>query len=105
MSETQEQVKTVVKIEPRLDIKPPSMYRVIYLNDNVTSMEFVIQSIVEVFNYDALKAEEITMRVHEEGSATVAVLTYEVAEQKGLEVTLLARNNGFPLQVKLEPES
>jgi ATP-dependent Clp protease adapter protein ClpS len=44
------------------------------------------------------------MKVHEEGSAVVAVLPYEMAEQKGIEVTLLARNNGFPLQVKIEQD-
>ena len=44
------------------------------------------------------------MKVHEEGSAVVAVLPYELAEQKGIEVTLLARNNGFPLQVKIEQD-
>jgi ATP-dependent Clp protease adapter protein ClpS len=45
------------------------------------------------------------MKVHQEGSAVVATLPFEMAEQKGIEVTMLARNNGFPLQVKLEPES
>ena len=45
------------------------------------------------------------MKVHEEGSAVVAVFPYEIAEQKGIEVTLLARNNGFPLQVKIEQDS
>jgi ATP-dependent Clp protease adaptor protein ClpS len=105
MSETHEQIKTVVKIEPRLDLTPPSLYRVIYLNDNVTSMEFVVQSIVEIFEYDEVTAEAITMQVHDEGSATVAVMSYEMAEQKGLEVTHLARSQGFPLQVKLEPEN
>jgi ATP-dependent Clp protease adapter protein ClpS len=49
-------------------------------------------------------AEEMTMKVHTDGSAIVATLPYEMAEQKGVEVTLLARNNGFPLVVKLEPE-
>ena len=43
------------------------------------------------------------MKIHEEGSGTAAILPYEMAEQKGVEVTQLARNNGFPLQVKLEP--
>jgi len=41
-------------------------------------------------------------RIHEEGSGIVATLPYEMAEQKGIEATLLARNNGFPLSVKLE---
>jgi ATP-dependent Clp protease adaptor protein ClpS len=44
------------------------------------------------------------MEVHENGSAVVAVLPYELAEQKGIEVTVAARKNGFPLQVKIEPD-
>jgi ATP-dependent Clp protease adapter protein ClpS len=42
--------------------------------------------------------------IHTQGSATVAVLPYEIAEQKGIEVTLNARTNGYPLQVRLEPD-
>jgi hypothetical protein len=53
----------------------------------------------------ASPAVKITDDIHTIGSATVAVLPYEVAEQKGIEVTLCARSNNFPLQVKLEPES
>jgi ATP-dependent Clp protease adaptor protein ClpS len=68
-------------------------------------MDFVIESLIEFFNYNTETALHITQDIHSAGSAVVAVLPYEVAEQKGVEVTLLARNNGFPLQVKLEPES
>jgi ATP-dependent Clp protease adaptor protein ClpS len=80
------------------------MYRVIYINDAVTTMEFVIETLVTIFNYRPEDAKDVTLQVHENGSAIVAVLPYEMAEQKGVEVTQLARNNGFPLAVKLEPE-
>lgn len=81
------------------------MFRVIYLNDNTTSMEFVIESLVEYFNYSVELAKEITFDIHEAGSAIVAVLPYEIAEQKGIEVTMSAREQQYPLQVKLEPET
>jgi len=90
------------RIEPKLNIPEPPSYRVIYVNDETTSMEFVIETLKIVFHYDQGGAEAITQRVHEEGSAVVAVLPYEIAEQKGIEVTQLARNNGYPLQVKIE---
>lgn len=93
-----------IKIQPRFDVKPPSQYKVIYVNDNTTTMEFVVETLMAVFNHDTTSSETITMRIHEEGSAVVATLPYEIAEQKGVEVTLLARNNGFPLQVKLEAD-
>ena len=72
------------------------------MNDDQTSMEFVIESLKVVFNYNEQDATDITMKIHDEGSAVVATLPYEMAEQKGIEVTLLARNNGYPLNVKLE---
>jgi ATP-dependent Clp protease adaptor protein ClpS len=98
-------VETRAKIAPNLKIKEPSQFRVIYVNDNTTTMEFVVETLKNIFNYDNSGAEAITTKIHEEGSAVVAVLPYEVAEQKGVEVTLLARQHGFPLQVKLEPEA
>jgi ATP-dependent Clp protease adaptor protein ClpS len=98
-----------IEIKNRLEvnqaIKEPPMFKVIYLNDNQTSMEFVIESLVDFFDYTPLTAHEITVDIHESGAATVAVLPYELAEQKGIEVTMAARREQYPLQIKLEPES
>ena len=94
---------TKTKPIPNFDLKEPPMYRVIYINDDVTTMEFVIESLVSVFNLSPEEAQAVTLKIHEEGSGTAAILPYEMAEQKGVEVTQLARNNGFPLLVKLEP--
>jgi ATP-dependent Clp protease adaptor protein ClpS len=91
------------KIQPRADVKPPPLFNVIYVNDNTTTMEFVVETLKIYFNYDDEAAYNITMKIHEDGSAVVATLPYEIAEQKGVEITLLARNNGYPLAVKLEP--
>ena len=55
-------------------------------------MEFVVESLVEIFDYAPTTAESLTIKVHEEGAATVAVLPYEMAEQKGIEVTVSARS-------------
>lgn len=93
------------KIKPNIAIKEPPLFKVIYLNDEATSMEFVISTLIEYFNYNHDTASNITMDIHEKGSAVVAVLPYEIAEQKGIEVTLDARSNGFPLQVKVEAEA
>ena len=68
-------------------------------------MEFVVESLVEYFEYTPETAEQITIDIHEEGSACVAVLPYEIAEQKGVEVTVSARSQNYPLQIKLEPET
>jgi ATP-dependent Clp protease adaptor protein ClpS len=92
------------KIRPVEGIKEPSQFKVIYLNDNATTMEFVVESLVEYFNYTPDTARQITIDIHEEGSAVVAVLPFEIAEQKGHEITQLARANSYPLLIKLEPE-
>lgn len=97
--------KIVPKIKPKSDIPEPVRYHVIYINDEVTTQEFVVETLVIIFNYTQIEAEEMTMKIHKEGSAVVATMPYEMAEQKGVEVTMLARNNGFPLVVKLEPEA
>ena len=95
---------TTTKIAVREDIKEPPMFKLIYLNDNATAMDFVVDSLVEIFEYSPVTAEKITYDIHEAGSAVVAVLPYEIAEQKGVEVTVSARSQGYPLQVKLEPD-
>ena len=97
--------KTVTKIKPipNFDLKEPAMFKIIYINDNITTVEFVNESLITIFNHSPEVAQEITNKFHEEGSGIVAILPYEMAEQNGVEVTQLARNNGFPLQGKLEP--
>jgi ATP-dependent Clp protease adaptor protein ClpS len=95
---------TVVKTRPIVAVKEPPLFKVIYVNDEVTTMEFVIASLIEIFNYIHSDAEEITMKIHSDGFAVVAVLPYEIAEQKGIEASVMAKRNGFPLVVKLEAD-
>jgi ATP-dependent Clp protease adaptor protein ClpS len=95
---------TRIKIKPNESLAEPPMFRVIYINDDHTPIEFVIDSLMNYFNYNPAAAEKITLDIHELGSAVVAVLPYEIAEQKGIEITVSARSAGYPLQIKLEPD-
>ena len=95
----------VTQVVVNSQLKEPPMFKVIYLNDSQTTMEFVIDTLESFFNYTTDTAVKITQDIHEAGSAVVAVLPYEIAEQKGVEVTVYARTQNFPLQVKLEPET
>ena len=95
----------ITRVDVNHELKEPPMFKVIYLNDNSTTMEFVIDSLVSFFDYTPDTAVKITQDIHEAGSAVVAVLPFEVAEQKGMEVTISARSANMPLQVKLEPET
>ena len=99
------QADVVTQVNVNNELKEPPMFKVIYLNDTQTTMEFVIDTLMSFFNYTPDTAVKITQDIHEAGSAVVAVLPYEIAEQKGIEVTVYARNQNFPLQVKLEPET
>ena len=101
---TKSQTKVAVKSQTKVALSPPRDHKVIYLNDHVTAMEFVIETLIEIFDHDVETADYLTQKIHEDGSAVVAVLPFEIAEHKGVEVTILARSNGFPLQVKIEPE-
>jgi ATP-dependent Clp protease adaptor protein ClpS len=96
---------TKIKIKPLLNLEEPPLFKIIYLNDDVTSMEFVVGSLIDYFDYTENTASTITQAIHNEGSAVVAVLPYEIAEQKGIEVTVSARSQGFPLQVKVESDA
>tara|TARA_B100001094_G_C17463168_1_gene453808 strand:+ start:69 stop:383 length:315 start_codon:yes stop_codon:yes gene_type:complete len=99
------QVETITKIKPDTTVAEPPMFKVIYLNDEKTTIGFVIKTLCEIFDYEHKNAEHITSDIHANGSAVVAVLPYEIAEQKGVEVTVEARSEGFPLMIKIEPES
>jgi ATP-dependent Clp protease adaptor protein ClpS len=103
MSDTETKAKT--KIVAKTDLKLPPEYKVIFMNDDVTTVEFVLEMLITFFAYDLEKAKETTLAIHENGSEIIAVYPYEIAEQKQLEVTATARSNGFPLEVNIEPVS
>ena len=92
------------KTRTNISLKEPPLFKIIYLNDDRTAVEFVVGSLIEHFEYTPATAETITMDIHDSGSAVVAVLPFEIAEQKGIEITVSARSEGYPLQIKLEPE-
>ena len=93
-----------LNVKPKIDLVEPPLFKIIYMNDDVTTMEFVVETLVEYFNYNSDTAAGITRDIHDKGSAVVAVLPYEIAEQRGIEVTLDARSRGYPLQIKVEAE-
>ena len=85
-------------------IKEPSKYKVIFMNDDYTPVEFVIALLISVFKHNEASATKITAKIHNEGSGVAGIYTYEIAEQKQMEATLISRNNNYPLAIKLEEE-
>jgi ATP-dependent Clp protease adaptor protein ClpS len=101
---TATETETEVDVRSKVELQPPRQFKVIYLNDEITTMEFVLESLMTVFDHSQDSAMDLMRKVHEDGSAVVAVLPYEIAEHKSVEVTLQARASGYPLQVKMEPD-
>lgn len=83
-------------------LQPPKKYKVILCNDDVTPMEFVVALLMSIFKHNEEQAVDIMLRVHKEGSAVAGTYTFEIAEQKGLDSTNLARAHGYPLVIKIE---
>jgi|TARA_B110000495_G_C22987624_1_gene581214 ATP-dependent Clp protease adaptor protein ClpS len=103
-------MSTVTDIDVKIDekikdlVKEPSRYNVIFLNDNATPMEWVVDLLINIFKHTHSSAEHITMEIHTNGSAVVGTYSYEIAEQKTIEATKSSHENGFPLQIKMEAE-
>ena len=93
-------VHTLTKEKIKLD--EPGLYDVIFLNDNVTTQDFVVKVLKQIFNKSQDEATVIMKKIHKDGQGTVGSYVHEVAEQKGIETTLLARQEGMPLQVKVK---
>ena len=97
---------TDVKIEEKIvtSLQPPKMWKVVFLNDDQTPMELVIELLTGIFKHSETRAKEITLEIHNEGSAVAGVFTHEIAEQRGIEATQVARQNGSPLRIQVEEE-
>lgn len=93
-------VKTLTK--DKLELKEPDKYDVVFVNDDVTTVEFVVKVLKNIFHKTTEQAVELTTHIHEKGKGVVGTYLYEIAEQKGIETTVLARDEGYPLQVKVQ---
>lgn len=97
-------IDVVIDTKVKKVTKEPSKYKVLMLNDNHTPMDWVIDLLCSVFKHSETTAKELTMKIHNEGSAVVGIYTFEIAEQKVVESTNASRERGFPLQLTLEKE-
>lgn len=85
-------------------IQPPKKYKVVVCNDDVTPIDFVIIMLVSIFKHNEQDAYNLTMTIHNNGSAVAGVYNYEIAEQKAIDGINLARIHGYPLLLKVEEE-
>jgi ATP-dependent Clp protease adaptor protein ClpS len=88
----------------KLETKKPELFKVLLLNDDYTTMDFVVEILETVFNKAPAEAYRIMMAVHTQGQGLCGVYPFEVAETKVATVVELARGQGFPLRATMEPE-
>lgn len=87
----------------RKKLKYPPRYDVIFHNDDYTPMDFVITLLVEKFGKGIDEAKKVTLQVHSNGSAVAGTYFFEIAEQKCNESLAVARSQGHPLKITMEP--
>lgn len=97
---------TEIQIDEKIKqkLEEPKRWKVIFLNDDTTPMDFVVGLLTETFKHTQETAKSITLEIHNTGSGIAGLYSFEIAEAKAVEATQLARSNGFPLQIKMEEE-
>ena len=93
-----------VALEERRKARRPRRWKVLLHNDDYTTMEFVVEVLMEHFHKSAAEATHIMLQVHQKGVGVAGVYPKDVAETKVAEVTAEARDQGMPLLLTLEPE-
>lgn len=96
----QEYTQIAANIET--EFQEPKDYKVVFLNDDYTTMDFVVAMLVSVFHKSESEAVEIMEKVHKTGSGIAGIYSYDIALTKSKMVIENARRNGFPLRVEVE---
>ena len=86
----------------RIDIREPRHYKVIMHNDDFTSMDFVVEILMDIFHKNETEAERLMLTVHESGSAAVGVYPYDIALTKVQAASRWAKEEGFPFRMTVE---
>ena len=95
-------VKGAAKERTESRLKEPKQYNVIMINDDFTTMEFVVEILVEVFHKDELTAQALMMNVHKNGQAVVGKYPYDIAATKVRIALDRAKEQGFPFRMTVE---
>ncbi|RBQ25760.1 MULTISPECIES: ATP-dependent Clp protease adapter ClpS [Arcobacteraceae] len=93
-----------VELSDEIEIQEPKKYNVFLLNDDYSTMDFVIDVLIKVFRKNLNEAEAIMLSVHNNGKGLCGVYTYEIASTKVAQVKTMARDKGFPLKAVMEEE-
>ncbi len=95
---------TNLEIDEDTALKYPKKYKVFLLNDDYTSMDFVVDILMSIFHKSYEQAQDIMLEVHKNDRGLCGVYTYEIAETKIMQVKRKAKDSGFPLKATMEEE-
>ena len=85
-------------------VEEPKKYKVLLLNDDYTTMEFVVWVLQTIFHHSQAQATRIMLHIHNNGVGVAGIYSREVAETRVAQVQQAAREAGHPLQCNMEPE-
>lgn len=98
------QINTNAENETKFELKKPKLYQVLLLNDEITSMDFVVQVLIDIFHHDTTDAINLMLKIHNEGKAICGIYSYEIAATKANEVLMAAKNANYPLKAILQED-
>jgi ATP-dependent Clp protease adaptor protein ClpS len=97
-----EQFDGQIKEKIKEEVKEPDMYRVMLLNDDYTTTDFVVEILVSIFHKPPIEAAKIMMDVHKKGKGIVGLYTYDIAATKIAQVHMVAKEREYPLKCIME---
>ena len=93
-----------IELDDDIDLQEPKKFNVFLLNDDYSTMDFVIDVLVKVFRKSVDEASVIMLNIHNNGKELCGTYTYEIAATKVAQVKSMAREKGFPLKAIMEEE-
>lgn len=90
--------------ELKTELKKPKMYAVIMHNDDYTTMQYVVEVLIQIFNKSSVEASDLMMKIHTNGSAIIGIYTYDTAVTKKLLADQLSEQRNFPLKITIDEE-
>lgn len=93
-----------VGLQERIELQEPKKYKVILLNDDYSTMDFVIDVLMNIFKKSLEESTKIMLSVHNNGRGVCGLYTHEIASTKCAQVKQRAREKGFPLKAIMEAE-
>lgn len=98
------QTKKSPTINTKIKEFKPTMFKVILLNDNVTTMDFVVAILMEIFGKNQSEAVKIMLQIHQSGSGVCGIYTKDIAQTKQTQVLSAAKAYNFPLKCIIKEE-